>query len=193
MYRNAILIISILSLLTLAGGSLAADLLEPTFISYENKTVLLKNSTIVYYDVITFKDVNCTKVNYTDEKRILTRLDCDIEKVITTYNKTVVDTYGIVINTTNDKIDFIYSSFGNCSQIVTKDKVTIECDSFYDSNLDGKCTSGESCCIYECNKDGCDFGSEHCDLNNYITRMQTIDNKNLIDIKEAPLNEIERI
>jgi len=52
----------------------------------------------------------------------------------------------------SDKLMLDYGDWGKCSQDVVEDRVLITCDSKYDGNNDGICTSGESCMQFEVTK-----------------------------------------
>ena len=151
-----------------------------------------------YYDETKYTQVNCTNITYqtncTNNKSIdckpieYTQEECDTLKTIIEQSKTNCKDTSLEIDNINKEYDIQFKEFGHCTHEKDKkdnSKIKITCDSYYDSNRDGICQSGESCCIYTCNKDECDFDEKNCDLNPYIKRIQEKQGLNKISITDT--------
>ena len=152
-------------------------------VTFFNKTSYSKvNCTnITYYYNCTSNESNCTEYNWTNE-------EWDPLITITEHNKTSCKDISFGINLTSKEYIMNFTDFGNCSYALdskNNTKVKVICDSYYDSNLDGICQSGESCCVYYCDNDDCDFDDLNCDINSYIERLQKKEDKNKVKITEV--------
>jgi len=138
-----------------------------------------------FYNVTSYKGVNCTNNTYSENNTDYVK--CDNLQIIREYNNTQCKPISFDINLTSKEYGMNFKDFGNCSYHAdAKDntKVKIICDSYYDSNQDGVCQSGESCCTYYCDKDECDFNEKNCELNHYIQRIQEKMGLNKLPITE---------
>jgi len=127
----------------------------------------LENCTTVYWNTTSYYEENCTEEEAGNGTNYTT---CDTGINITLNNRTDCINYGYDINVSNSTYHVEYKVLGECSYTPVNftEFFNITCDTLYDSNMDGECTSGESCCHFYCNENGCNFSQDNCDTNRYV-------------------------
>lgn len=107
----------------------------------------------VYYDYKTEwetcqKQVICDKENKSCVSGIV-EYQCNPKQVKITKTKQVCERKSYSINMNNEKKIFEFPQGYVCDYTETEEGISIVCDSIIDGNGDGKCSSGESCIIYD--------------------------------------------